>query len=77
MPVIKGPRFLTKKASSSIGRTAAFEFAKRGAKSAVTARRLKTLRKVSDEIKDAFPEVQAPLSTQYYVLDRKETFKLK
>lgn len=77
MPVINGPRLLTARASSGIGRTTAFEFAKRGAKSADTARRLKTLRKVSDEIKDAFPEVQAPLSIHYYVLDKKEAFKLK
>jgi hypothetical protein len=43
----------------------------------VTARRQKALRKVSDEIKDAFPEIQAPLSIHYYVLDRKDVFKLK
>ncbi|MBA7624376.1 hypothetical protein ES703_31783 [subsurface metagenome] len=60
-----------------MGRTTVFEFVKRGAKLSVTARRSKALRKVSDEIKDAFPEVQAPLSIHCYVLDRKDVFKLK
>jgi len=60
-----------------MGRTPVFEFAKRGAKLAVTARRSKTLRKMSDEIKDAFPDDQAPLSIHYYFMDRKDVFKLK
>ncbi len=64
MAKIDDSRVLITGASSGIGRTTSFELAKRGAVLVLTARRLKTLRKVSDEIKDAFPDVQAPLSNK-------------
>jgi short-subunit dehydrogenase len=61
MAKIDGSRDLITGASSGIGRATSIELAKRGAMLALTARRLKILRKVSDGIKDAFPEIKAPL----------------
>ncbi|UCG94740.1 MAG: SDR family NAD(P)-dependent oxidoreductase, partial [Candidatus Aerophobus sp.] len=52
------------------------ELAKRGAMLALTARRLKNLRKVSDEIKDAFPDVQAPLLIPCDVSDKEDAIRL-
>jgi short-subunit dehydrogenase len=76
MAKIEGSRVLITGASSGIGRAIAFELAKRGAILAVTARRSKALRKVSDEIKDAFPEAQAPLSIPSDVSDLEDVRRL-
>ncbi len=76
MAKIEGSRVLITGASSGIGRATAFELAKRGAILALTSCRLKTLRKVSDEIKDAFPEIQAPLSIPCDVSDRDDVSRL-
>jgi short-subunit dehydrogenase len=76
MAKIDGARVLVTGGSSGIGRATCIELAKRGAILALTARRLKTLRKVSDEIKDAFPEVQAPLSIPCDVSDREDVIRL-
>ena len=76
MAKIDGSRVLITGASSGIGRATSIELAKRGAILALTARRLKTLRKVSDEIKDAFPEAQAPLSIPSDVSDKEDVGRL-
>ncbi|NIM58352.1 MAG: SDR family NAD(P)-dependent oxidoreductase [Candidatus Aminicenantes bacterium] len=76
MAKIEGSRVLVTGGSSGIGRATCIELAKRGAILALTARRLKTLRKVSDEIKDAFPDVQAPLLIPCDVSDREDAIKL-
>lgn len=76
MAKIDGSRVLITGASSGIGRATSIELAKRGAILALTARRLKTLRKVSDEIKDAFPDVQAPLSIPCDVSDKEDAIRL-
>jgi len=76
MAIIDGSRALITGASSGIGRATSFELAKRGAILAVTARRLKTLRKVSDEIKNAFPNVQAPLSIPCDISNREDVGRL-
>ncbi len=54
MAKIDGSGVLITESLSGLGRATGIELAKRGAILALTARRLKTLRKVSDEIKDAF-----------------------
>jgi short-subunit dehydrogenase len=76
MAKIKGLRVLITGASSGIGRETAFGLAKRGAILAVTARRSGALRKVSNEIKDAFPEAQAPLSIPGDVSDKEAVSRL-
>ena len=54
MAKIDGSGVLITGSLSGLGRATGIELAKRGAILALTANRLKTLRKVSDEIKDAF-----------------------
>jgi len=76
MAKIDGSRILITGASSGIGRATSFELAKRGAMLALTARRLKALRKVSGEIKDAFPDVQAPLAIPCDVSDKEDVIRL-
>jgi len=76
MAKIDGSRVLITGASSGIGKATSIELAKRGAILALTARRLKALRKVSDEIKDAFPEAQAPLSIPSDVSDKEDVGRL-
>jgi len=76
MARIDGSRVLITGASSGIGRATTFELAKRGAILVLTARRLKTLRKVSDEIKDAFPEARVPLSIPCDVSDKEDAIRL-
>lgn len=76
MAKIKGSRVLITGGSSGIGRATAFEFAGKGAKLAITSRRLEPLRSVAEGIKDAFPKIQTPFALPCDVSNRGNVSRL-
>lgn len=76
MSNIKDARVLITGASSGIGKAIAFEFASKGAKLIIASRRFNALRKVADELEDAFPEIQAPLAMPCDITDRESVKKV-
>lgn len=76
MVKIKDLRVLITGASTGIGRALAYEFADRGARLTLVSRRFGVLRKVADEIRDAFPDIQVPLAIPCDVTDRENVRRL-
>jgi len=76
MTKIQEARVLITGASSGIGRATAFEFAAKGAKLILTARRFEYLKELAREIKQAFPGITVPLAIRANVTKIKEVKSL-
>lgn len=76
MSKIRDLRVLITGASSGIGKALAFEFANKGARLTIASRSFDSLKKVADELEDAFPGIQAPLAVACDVSNRENVNQL-
>jgi short-subunit dehydrogenase len=76
MARIKNARVVVTGASSGIGRAIAFEAARKGGNLILASPRLYSLRKVADEIQNAFADAPIPLAVSCDVTRREDVAKL-
>lgn len=76
MAKIRDARVMITGASSGIGKAVAFECAAKGAKLTLASRNYNRLRQAAEEIRSAFPEIEAPLVIPCDVTDKKDVKRL-